>query len=39
MGEEKMYFYSSKIPSTFFYWKERLYVEAMDVVVTFCLLW
>jgi hypothetical protein len=31
VGEEKMSLYSSMILSTFFYCKERLCVEAMDV--------
>ena len=38
MGEEKMSLYSSTIPSTWFYYKERLCVEVMNVVTTICLL-
>jgi hypothetical protein len=35
MGEEKMYVYSSMILSSWFYYVERPYVEAMDVSSTF----
>jgi len=38
MGEEKMSLYSSMIPSTCFYCKERLCVEVMNVVTTIYLL-
>jgi hypothetical protein len=36
VGEEKMSLYSSTIPSTFFYYKERLCVEVTDVATTSC---
>jgi hypothetical protein len=38
MGEEKMSMYSSTIPSTCFFFKERIFVEATVVEATFFLL-